>query len=302
MSKPRRLDRQAGRYSLVDGIPFHLPVNSEHSPALMAAFTADAKQVSALLPGNELYPITLPNGRALAMVTVIDYRSTDIGKYIEYSIAFACTHGSKKRGLIRSLVFQKSSGTGQFVWDLPVSTEISVKGGKGIWGMPKHQANLDFTIEDKKVSSQYDLDGQLCTRIEITKPRFSLPARNVPAVNWCAFRGMLMKSYIYFSDKAHIAVGPAAHASFEIGDHPRMEPLRQAKLSKRPLFVAWMPDSHGVLDDHFEGWFLSYDEPPSATGEGMETVIDLTTDQTWLSPPTSKSTHSQSVHSQQAMQ
>ena len=37
-------------------------------------------------------------------------------------------------------------GTGQYVFDLPVCSEISVKGGKGIWGMPKHQANLDFII------------------------------------------------------------------------------------------------------------------------------------------------------------
>ena len=29
------------------------------------------------------------------MITVIDYRVTDIGKYIEFSIAIACTHGRK---------------------------------------------------------------------------------------------------------------------------------------------------------------------------------------------------------------
>ena len=35
---------------------------------------------------------------------------------------------------------ERTSAVGQYVWDLPVSTEISVKGGKGIWGTPKHQA------------------------------------------------------------------------------------------------------------------------------------------------------------------
>jgi hypothetical protein len=40
------------------------------------------------------------------------------------------------------------TGTGQYIPDLPVSSEISVKGGKGIWGMPKHKSNLDFKITD----------------------------------------------------------------------------------------------------------------------------------------------------------
>ena len=42
-----------------------------------------------------------------------------------------------------------------------MSTEVSVKGGKGIWGMPKHQASLDFVVNDDAVSSHYDVDGQL---------------------------------------------------------------------------------------------------------------------------------------------
>ena len=41
MGLPRRQRRQEGRYALADGIPFHLPVNSEDSPALMAAFSVD---------------------------------------------------------------------------------------------------------------------------------------------------------------------------------------------------------------------------------------------------------------------
>ena len=94
-------------------------------------------------------------------MTVVNYITTDIGNYIEFSIAIAC-----RRGL----------SVGQWVVDLPVSTEISVKGGKGIWGMPKHQANLAFGERDDKVWSQYDLDGQLCCRIEIDRPRLQRAA------------------------------------------------------------------------------------------------------------------------------
>ncbi len=93
MGLPKRLRRQTDRYALVDGIPFDLPVNSDQSPALMAAFPIDADKAAALLPGNELHPFRLWGNTGLLVITVIDYRITDIGKYIEYSIAIACTHG-----------------------------------------------------------------------------------------------------------------------------------------------------------------------------------------------------------------
>jgi len=288
MSLPARQTRLRDRHALVDGIPFVLPVNSEDSPALMAAFTADGEAADAILPGNEIHALLLPNGRALLVVTVIDYRTTDIGRYIEYSIAIACTHGSRRARALSALLFMGRHGTGQYVWDLPVSSQISVKGGKGVWGMPKHQANLDFRVDEHSMSSQYDLDGKLCMRITVRRPRGPrIPLKNMAAVNWCNFRGMLMKSSIYFTDRAEVAAGPFARAQLLLGDHPRMDPLRSLDLSSRPMFVACLPHSGGVLDDHFEGWFLTYEQPPDARHppEGLESVVGLSNSTEWLPPP-----------------
>src|SRR5208283_2248998 len=170
MSMPNRLTQQAGRYSLVDGIPFHLPVSCQGSPVLMAVFTIDPAAAQKLIPGNEIFPFRF-GSRALLVVTVVNYLNTTIGRYIEFSVAIACTHGERPAPPLLPALFKGLYGLGQFVVDLPVSTEISVKGGKGIWGMPKHQANLDYTVGDKVVSSQYDLDGQPAIRIEIDRPK-----------------------------------------------------------------------------------------------------------------------------------
>jgi len=86
MSIPKRLELQAGRFALVDGIPFALPVNCDRSPALFAVFPINADKARALLPGNEIHPFRLWK-KGLLVVSVIDYRVTDIGKYIEFSIA-----------------------------------------------------------------------------------------------------------------------------------------------------------------------------------------------------------------------
>jgi len=219
---------------------------------------------------------------------VVDYLVTDIGRYIEFSIAIACTHTPRPaRALLPGLLAGRF-GTGQFVIDLPVSSEVSVKGGKGIWGMPKHQANLSFEIGEREVSSQYDLDGQLAMRIEVDRPRFARLPLSMAAVNYCAFRGMLYKSYIYFHGHAGANLPLSKSARLHIGDHPRMARLHRLGVRSRPLFSAYLPETRGVLDDHCESWFLSYDQPPQVAPEGIESVADLGTSQEWLAPVTSE--------------
>jgi hypothetical protein len=282
---PKRLRRQAGRHALVDGIPFSLPVNSARTPALMAVFPIDATRAAELLPGNEVHPLRITRRRGLLVITVINYEITDIGRYIEFSIAIACTHGDRLAPPLLPGILGRLYGTGQFVYDLPVSTEISVKGGKGIWGMPKHQASLDFVVARRTVSSQYDLDGRLAMRIEIDRPRFaSLPVRT-PGVNYSAFRGMLMKSSVYFRARAGVNLPFTRSARLEIGDHPRVAALKRLGIGPRPLIALWLPETGGILDDHYEGWFLSYPQPPSAAPEGLESVVGLGLGREWPPPP-----------------
>src|ERR1700760_4688739 len=195
MSTPKRILQQSGRYSLVDAIPFQLPVACHKTPVLMAVFMINADKADALLPGNESHALRLWK-KGLLVITVVNYQITNIGKYIEYSIAIACTHGRKRAPRLLPAIFMKHYDTGQYVFDLPVSTEVSVNGGKGIWGMPKHQANLNYIIGDDVVSSQYDLDGMFALKIEVQRPKSCwLPVR-MRGVNYTAFRGMLFKSAV----------------------------------------------------------------------------------------------------------
>jgi len=286
MAIPKRIKNYTGRHALVDGIPFSLPVRAQHSPALMAGFFCDYEKAKALLPGNELHPMRYLNGKAIFMVTVIDYRDTTIGKYIEYSLALACTRGSKPVPRMLPAMLMKMYKTGQFILDLPVSSEISVKGGKGIWGMPKHQANLDFKIGENTVSAQYEKDGEFAFRIEIEKPeRCTFPIK-VGAVNYSHFRNMLMASYIYFDTKAGIRFGKKAKGNLFIGNHPRTRYMREMGIESKPFFTLFMPEANGVLDDHFECWFITYpDKPERVTPEGFESVFNLSLSEDWLPPP-----------------
>lgn len=282
---PKRIKSYTGRYALVDHIPYQMPVSATDSPALMAGFACDWEKANALLPGNEVHALRLPNGRAALLITVINYLNTSIGKYIEYSIAIGCTRGAKPAPSILNTLLMKAYGTGQYILDLPVSSEISVKGGKGIWGMPKHQANLDFIVTETSVSSQYEKDGQFAFRIEIERPKRPRLRVKIGTANYCRFRNMLMASYIYFNTHASINLLGKARARLYIGEHPKTAFLKDIDINPDPFFTMYMPEANGVLDDHFECWFMTYDEPPSIMPEGLESVFDLGKGEDWLSPP-----------------
>ena len=284
MGIPKRITELAGRYSLVDSIPFKLPVTCVPSPVLMAVYPINPDRARALLPA-EVHPLRVA-GKGFLIFTVINYLGTNIGTYIEYSIAIACTHGRKPAPPLLPLLLMGHYGTGQYVLDLPVSTAVSVKGGKGIWGMPKHQGNLDFKTSAQRVSSQYDLDGQLVTYIEIERPASTPLPLKMGAANYCAFRGMLMKSSIYMSGRAGLRVFGSAKARLVIGDHPRAAMLKSLEIGAKPIATAYIPDAVGTLDDHVESWFLHAAAPPQTEPEGLSSVTELSRDETWLPGPT----------------
>lgn len=280
---PNRIKNYTGRFSLVDGIPFKLPVAATNSPALMALFPINLEKAKAFLPKTGIHPFRLWN-TGLLIVTVIDYRETPIGKYIEYSIAIACTHGEKPAPRLLPAIFMSFFNTGQYVVDLPVSSEISVKGGKGIWGMPKHQGHLNFLIEENKVSSQYDLDGKLVAYIEIEPPKKTCIPVKMRASNYCSFRGMLMKSDVLLNTKFGINLFGKSKARFVIGDHPRLQALKDLEIGDA-IASLYLPGITGTLDDHIESWFLDFEQLPDQIPEGFESVINLGLSEAWLSPP-----------------
>ncbi|MGM7775199.1 acetoacetate decarboxylase family protein [Arthrobacter sp. KNU-44] len=285
---PRRQIKLSGQYAKVDGISRVMPLKSNNSPMLIAAFPINKRAAAGLLPGKEMRPFSL-GGKALLLVMVVNHTSTDIGTYIEYSLAIAITHGSRPVPPLLPLLFQKSFRLGQFVVDLPVNTEISVKCGKGIWGMPQHQANLDFVVTDATVSAQYDQDGRLGCYIEIEKPApVGLPVR-LAVSNYCAFRGMLWKSVSYIEGTADVAYGRQAQARLILGDTPGVAPLKTLHVAPKPVFTAWLPEAHSLLDDHVEAWFLT---APTETGAAalsgggtMDSVVGLGQSGEWLAPP-----------------
>jgi hypothetical protein len=285
MKIPRRLQQYEGRYSLIYDIPFQVPIATRDAQAQMACFTCDYEKVNDLLPGNELYAVRLPNGRAVLVVAVMNYLDTNIGKSVEYSIGLTCTKGLSQAPRVLPLVLQKTYGTGQFIVDLPVSSEISVKGGIGIWGMPKHQAQLDFKVTDELITSQYEENREFAFRLEIERPTsWNFPFR-LSAVGYCAYQNMIRTSYLYFNGIGKFNIFKKAKGRLFIGDHPRVAPLKGLDIDGDPFITMFMSKATGILSDYSESWFITYDKPPAKMPEKLVDFEGLSLSQEWLDPP-----------------
>lgn len=283
LSRPRRwLD---GRFANVDGIPFRLPVGTKGSPALVAAYDIDLAGARDMLPGQELHPCRI-GSRGVLVVAVVNYLDTVIGRYVEFCTGILCTRGRRSAPPLLPLALGRVFGTGAYIYDLPVSTEVSVKGGLGVWGMPKRQANLDFVVGRRTVSSQYDLDGELVLRIDVPRPPVALVPLRLSAVSYGEFRGMLTKSHVSLSGRAGVTLRGGSRARLLLGNSPRTAPLKRLDIAAEPLFTAYLPAMRGVLDDHVETWFLTTETAAGPPPEiGLRDVVDLGLSQEWLAPP-----------------
>ena len=94
----------------------------------------------------------------------------------------------------------------------------------------------------------------------------------------------MMKSSVYFSGRVGFSFMKKGSGRLVIGDHPRMQALKGLEIEAEPLLTAFVPAANGVLDDHFESWFLSEAQATSAA-EGLRSVVDLGQSQEWLAPP-----------------
>ena len=95
-------------------------------------------------------------------------------------------------------------------------------------------------------------------RIEVDRPRFEALPLSIATSNYCAFRGMLMKSNISFRGRAGFNLPLTRSARLQIGEHPRVQVLKRLEISSRPLFCGYFPSTEGILDDHIDSWFLSF--------------------------------------------
>lgn len=195
------------------GYRFKSPFFIRDADVIGAFFLCDY-QKARLLVAPPHQPVRLPFNKALFAVTCIEYKDTDIGPYNE--VALSIVVRPPDQGLLQNVKSLRSLIDGQFhayVLQLPVTTEISVAGGKGILNYPKFLADITFrdtgahricTLRDKETLNVIlELE---CPKNKARARRFSLIRGSMSVTTYVA--GMADNNATF---KFHV---PAAGQSF----------------------------------------------------------------------------------------
>ena len=123
---------------------FKAPFFIHDADVIGAFFLCDYDKACALVSPHHR-PVKLPFKKALFAVSCIEYKETDIGSYNEVALSIVVRAPGKgirqKAETLRSLLQAKFH---TFIFQLPVTTEMSVAGGKGLLNYPKFLADITF--------------------------------------------------------------------------------------------------------------------------------------------------------------
>lgn len=135
-----------------------------------AMFTAPTLKLRELLPTSKLVPAEMLPGRGLLGFLAGDYRDTSIGPYREFMIAIPVRYRPRfNPPLFPALRMAASLSLEAYVWQLPLTSEVGLRAGIDIWGLPKFLAEIDFAEDADKVSCSLREEGKHILTLEMKK-------------------------------------------------------------------------------------------------------------------------------------
>lgn len=224
-----------------------IPIFYRDGTAITALLPASIRRLRRILPDARYRPASLLPGVGVVGLTALDYRDTDIGPYGEFSffVALRPPFSAEGPGLLGQ---NRRKQMHIYIWHLPVTTEIALRGGVDYYNFPKFIANIDFENAGGEVR---------CRLSEKGEPIATLSGKRIPPTR----RDLRMQNFIHlYMDGQPQSTEFKIHASewasswgsrnvrVELGqNHPVARALRGVLLSTRPLQYLYMPRFEAIL-------------------------------------------------------
>jgi len=141
---------------------FPLAFRDVHYMALL--YRANSFEVLQHLDGTGLKPALYFLGSPVVAVGLIQYKDSDLGAYHEIILSIPVVlHDDSSHQLSNWLDlyagFEKRRG-GQYIIHIPVTSQVSVDGGRNLWGYPKTLEPITHDFSHNKINSCLkDTDG-----------------------------------------------------------------------------------------------------------------------------------------------
>lgn len=222
-----------------------LPIKYYREDSFMGVFGAAYEPVRARLPSDELYPVTLPDGRAMLVVIAFNYLQTDIGPYGEIGVVLPCTLGRPGPPLVPLFLEARYPGWGGFVLHLPVTSMIARDGGRVIYGYTKFVSDMAFEKRPAYQRVRLSEGGKHILTLTVQQRGITL-RDNRPLVTYSVRGGELLRTVVPSRAVYQMGLRPGL-GSLELGDHPVAGQLRELQVAPRALFTKNYLSRAGIL-------------------------------------------------------
>ncbi len=237
-----------GKEIILDGKAVELPVLYYRDDFFILYFTLNIKKMIEILPSPNVYPVRMPNGKAIIGVGAFNYIETTIGSYGEVPIVIPVVYGKKTSpftGFIPALMESWYPGFGLLVMHLPVTGLFARDGGRQGWGYTKFIADMHFIINSDYFECQmYEEDRHILDLRVLKKGILMKETR--PIITYSVLENNLIKTMI--PQKSIKRVALQTKGSFlKLGNHPMAESVKALDISSKPFMSAYFPERSVIL-------------------------------------------------------
>lgn len=227
---------------------FDLPILYFRDDFFGLYFMADFKKVRAIMPSSRLYPLMLPNGRAVIAVAAYNYRDTTIGPYGEVPVVIPVTFDDPKGRFssLKPLLMESNyPGFGLLVQHLPVTKITARDAGRGQWGYTKFVADMEFRVTPEYFKCSIHEDKEFILDMTVPKKGFGLTDTK-PLTTYSVKDGQLIKTVIKQRGIKHLSFFPQ-EAGVNFGFHPMAQSIRDLGIAKKPFMSMYYTQRSGIL-------------------------------------------------------
>jgi hypothetical protein len=132
------------------------PVHFRDVHYIALTYTSTFNAINKHLHGTNLEAGLVFNGKPLVAVGLIEYKDSDLGAYNEVIIAIPVVPEGTKPGLSNwSDLYgaMNKRKLGQYIIHIPVTSQLSMDAGIGLWGYPKTIKKIEHGFQSNKISS-----------------------------------------------------------------------------------------------------------------------------------------------------
>ncbi|MDJ0720600.1 MAG: acetoacetate decarboxylase family protein [Desulfobacterales bacterium] len=246
--KPFFSNTRPGKEIILNENIVELPILYYRDDFFVLYFTGNTKKMIEMLPSENLYPVVMPNGKALIGVGAFNYIETTIGSYGEVAIVIPVVYGKKTSaftGLIPVFMESWYPGFGLLVMHLPVTGLLARDGGRQGWGYTKFMADMHFIINSDYFECQmHDEDCHILT-IRVQKKGILMKDTR-PITTYSVLNNNLIKTIIPQRCVKRMAIQTRG-SCLKLGNHPVAESIRALGISRRPFMTAYYPERSVIL-------------------------------------------------------